>query len=242
MKNFVKSLSKSSAAKLSLNEIFRGVSKQGITMRRRFVMCLITCLICIIAVLFMLLNLLGVINPADNEFKHILTRQLDYSSTEIYKETDRLAAYAVEFSEQMSAQIEECGTDFDGLRNNSSALYTLQSNSYDTVLSNMRLAHCSGAFFMLNTTVNDGLEDNYYSGLYLKYANVGSATMLRNSVCMFRGISKVARNNDINLFSTWECELKEGTFPQMEAVMNQQESNPVKGYLLTPAYKLPDAW
>lgn len=242
MKNFVKCLSESSARSLSVKEILLGVSRQGTSMRRRFVLCLVTCLIFIIGVLFILLNLLGVINPADDEFNHILTQQLDYSSTRIFKESDRLAAYAVEFSEQMSAQIEDCGTEFDELRNNYPALYALQSDAYATVLNNMRLAQCSGAFFMLNTTVNDGLEDNYYSGLYLKYANVGSATMLRNSVCMFRGISHVARNNDINLFSTWECELKEGTFPQMEAVMSQLESDPVKGYLLTPAYKLPDAW
>lgn len=242
MKSFVKCLSESSPRSLSVKEIVLGVSRQGTSMRRRFVLCLVTCLIFIIGVLFMLLNLLGVINPADDEFKHVLSQQLDYSSTRIFKEADRLAAYAVEFSEQMSTQIEDCGTEFDELRNNYPALYALQSDAYATVLNNMRLAQCSGAFFMLNTTVNDGLEDNYYSGLYLKYANVGSATMLRNSVCMFRGISHVARANDINLFSTWECELKEGTFPQMEAVMSQLESDPVKGYLLTPAYKLPDAW
>lgn len=242
MKNFVKGLSRSSVEQLSLSEIFSGIKKQGISMRRRFVMCLVTCLICIITVLFMLLNLFGVINPADNELRHILTQQLDYSAGRIYNDSDRLAAFALEFSEQMSAQLENCETEFDKLRNNPSALYDLQSSSYDTVFNNLRLAQCSGAFFVLNTTVNDSLSDNYYSGIYLKYANVGSATTLRNSVCMFRGISKVARDNDINLFSTWECELKEGTFPQMEAVMRQLESDPVKGYLLTPAYKLPDAW
>lgn len=76
----------------------------------------------------------------------------------------------------------------------------------------------------------------------LKYANVGSDTMLRNYVCMFRGASGVARQNNINLFSTWEYETKVGTFPVMEAVMNQLESDPALGYVLTPAYKLPDAW
>lgn len=242
MKNFVKGLSHSYVSGLSLKEILLGIRKQGISMRRRFVLCLLTCLICIITVLFMLLNLFGVINPADNELRHILTQQLDYSVGRLYKDSDRLAAFALEFSEQMSEQLENCGTEFDKLKNNPSALYELQSSSYDTVFNNLRLAQCSGAFFMLNTTVNDGLSDNYYSGIYLKYANVGSATTLRNSVCMFRGISRVARDNDINLFSTWECELEEGTFPQMEAVMRQLESDPVKGYLLTPAYKLPDAW
>lgn len=227
---------------LFLKEAFSSVQKQGISMRKRFSLYLITSLISVIAILFLFLSLFGVLNYADNQLEHTLTQQLDYSTNRICNEMDQLAAYAVEFSEQMSMQIEALDIPFENLQNNSEALSALQQNAYTTVFNNLRLADCSGAFFMLNTTVNDSLEDTYYSGIYLKYANVGSDMMLRNSVCMFRGNSQVARHNNINLFSTWECETKAGTFPQMEAVFNQAEADPSKGYLLTPAYKLPEAW
>lgn len=95
---------------------------------------------------------------------------------------------------------------------------------------------------MLDATVNDGLDDNYYSSIYLKYTNVGSDTTLRNSICMFRGITQVARENNIPLSSAWECETKKGTFPEMEAVLSQTESNPARGYLLTRSYQLPTSW
>lgn len=227
---------------LSFKEILFGFRKQSISIRRRFVLCLIVFLISIVAVLLVLLSLFDVTNSADDELEHIFNQQLDYSLNQMYRDMDLLAAGAVEFSHQMSAQIESLGTPFEELKNNVTALAELQQNSYGTVLNNMRMASCSGAFFILNTTVNDSLADTYYSGIYLRYANVGSYMTLRNSVCMFRGAAQVARQNGINLFSTWECELKEGTFPQMEAVLKQLESDPTNGYLLTKAYRLPEAW
>lgn len=227
---------------LSFKEILFGFRKQSISIRRRFVLCLIVFLVSIVAVLLVLLSLFDVTNSADDELEHIFNQQLDYSLNQMYRDMDLLAAGAVEFSHQMSAQIESLGTPFEELKSNVTALTELQQNSYGTVLNNMRMASCSGAFFILNTTVNDSLADTYYSGIYLRYANVGSYMTLRNSVCMFRGAAQVARQNGINLFSTWECELKEGTFPQMEAVLKQLESDPTNGYLLTKAYRLPEAW
>lgn len=227
---------------LSLKEIISGVRRQGISMRRRFALCFIACIISVISILFLLLSILGILNPADNQLEYILTQQLDYSSDQICHDMEKLAAYAVDFSTQLTEQIADLDTSFENLQNNTSSLLTLQQNTYHTVLNNLHLADCSGAFFMLNTTVNNNLEDTYYNGIYLKYANVGSDTMVGNSICMFRGMSQIARQNNINLFSTWECETKKGTFPQMEAVMSQLINNPSKGYLLTCPYKLPEAW
>lgn len=228
--------------RLSIKEIFSSVRKQSISMRRRFALCLIACLISVIAILLLLFSLFDITNSADNDLDHILTQQLDHSSNQIYRDMDQLAALAVEFSKQVGEQIEEFDTPFEKLKNNVSALTDLQKKTYETVRNNMRIADCSGAFYILNTTVNDQLKDTYYSGIYLRYANVGSSITLRNSICMFRGASQVARQNSINLFSTWECETKKGTFPQMEVVLDQLEADPTKGYLLTKAYKLPEAW
>ena len=211
-------------------------------MRRRFSLFLIVCLTAIIAILLLLLSLFGVLNPADSKLEHSLTQQLDYSFDRITRNMDQLAAYTVDFSKEMTVQINTMNIPFDSLRNNPEALTELQYKSYTTVLGNMKLADCSGAFFMLNTTVNDSLNDTYYSGIYLKYANIGSDTTFQNSICMFRGNPQVARQHNINLFSTWEYETKKNTFPQMEEVLTQFESNPSKGYLLTAAYQLPDAW
>lgn len=227
---------------VTLKEIVSGINKQGISMRRRFALFLICCLIAAIAVLFLLLSITGILNPTENELEETLTHQLDYTENHLYHDLDQLAAYALEFSKQMSAQIEALGIPFDDLRNNTEALSSLQQNAYDTIWNNLQLADCSGAFYLLDTTVNDHLPDSYYNGMYLKYANVGSNMMLHNSVCMFRGFSKVARQHNINLFSTWECETKTNTFAQLEAMFGQSYSDDDSGYLLTSVCQLPESW
>lgn len=227
---------------LALKEIFSGIKKQGISLRRRFALCLITCLISVIAILFCCLSIFGQMNPTNNELEYALSQQLNYSVDRIGHEFDELAAYAVEFSHELTEKLELCKTSFDGLKNNKDALYSLQEDVYDTVYNNLRFADCSGAFFMLDTTVNDKADDKYYSTLYLKYANVGSDTMLKNSICMFRGAAGIARQHNINLFSTWEYETRQGTFDMAEAVFGTKRKGSPKDYFLTPAYKLPDAW
>lgn len=227
---------------LSCKEIWRGLRGQRGSMRVRFVVFLMAWGAALTAVLLCALSAMGVLDPAGDRLERAIDHQLEDSVCLLEHNMDELAAYAVEFSQQMTEQLEELEIPFEQLCNNGEALATLQANAYDTVENQMRLADCSGAFFLLNTTVNDSLEDRYYSGLYLKYANVGSETVLRNSVCMFRGNAQVARQNDINLFSTWEYETREGTFPQAEALMAGNEADPVRGFVLTDAYRLPQAW
>lgn len=211
-------------------------------MRRRFVLWFLLALFAVLAILMLLLNVFGVLRPAEDELAQTLTQQLDYSADHISSSMEHLAAQAVAFSDELTALIGETGLPFEELNNDQEALLALQSSVYDTVYSYMRRSSCSGAFYFLDATVNDTLSDTFYDGIYLKYANLSSDTTVRNSVRMYRGSAHVARENDINLHSTWEYELKAGTFPQLEAVLHPLPDASAARYLLTTVYKLPDAW
>ena len=78
----------------------------------------------------------------------------------------------------------------------------MQTDAYHIIYNNLQLADCSGAFYLLNTSVNDSLETDYYNGIYLKYTNLNAETTIRNDICMFRGNSQIAKDNDINLHSS----------------------------------------
>lgn len=218
------------------------IRRQGSFLQRRLALLLLTTLFSVTAVLLLLLNVFGILDPTGGKIDRALTQMLDYSTGLIENGMEQLAAHTAVFSEELSGQLAVQGISLDGLRDNKDALLLLQARVYDTVRSNMRMAHCSGAFFLLNTTVNDSLPDASYSGIYLKYASLNSDTTVRNQVCMYRGSPQVARQNGINLHSTWEYETREGTFPQAEAVLEQEEADPQRGYLLTTVYKLPGAW
>lgn len=226
---------------ISLRALYQQYRARGMSMRRRFVLCLLLALFAVLAIMMLLLNVFGVLRPAEDELAQTLTQQLDFSADHISTSMEHLAAQAVAFSDELAGLIEETGVPFEELDNDQEALTALQTAAYDTVYSYMRRSSCSGAFFFLNATVNSALADTYYDGIYLKYANLSSDTTVRNSVRMYRGSAHVARENDINLHSTWEFELKAGTFPQLEAVLHPQPDAPAQ-YLLTTVYKLPDAW
>lgn len=211
-------------------------------MRRRFVLCILSALFAVLVILMLLLNVFGVLRLAEDEMAQMLTQQLDYSADQVSNSMEHLAAQAQSLSEELQALIEDGDVPFDGLKNDQEALLALQRAAYDPLYDHMRRSSCSGAFYLLNTTVNDKLEDTYYNGIYLKYANLSSDTTVRNSARMYRGSAHVARENDINLHSTWEYETQEGTFPQVETMMHPKPGESTAIYLLTTVYKLPKTW
>lgn len=198
---------------ISLRALYQQFHARGLSMRRRFVLYILLVLFAVLAILMLLLNVFGVLRPAEDELAQTLTQQLDYSGDHISTSMEHLAAQATAMSDELAGLIGETGVPFEELNNDQDALLALQTAAYDTVYSYMRRSSCSGAFYFLNATVNSALSDTYYDGIYLKYANLSSDTTVRNSVRMYRGSAHVARENDINLHSTWEFELKAGTFP-----------------------------
>lgn len=128
------------------------------------------------------------------------------------------------------------------LRNDSDALTSVQRSLFEIVYNNMLRVPCSGAFCFLNTTVNNTLPDKSYQGVYLKFANLCAENTIQNDVCLFRGFSSIARENNINLYSTWQLETREGVFPEVDTLMSEDCESISKSYLLSSVYQLPDSW
>ena len=219
---------------------------QGLSMRRRLIVYLFGMMLFFSLLVAMLLFLFGVIDPIGSEEERALTNQLENSVNFIEQQSNDQAAYVVAFSKQLTASVEDeldnSGIAFDQLRNDPDALTSVQSRLFEVVYNNMQLAPCSGAFCFLNTTVNDTLPTKSYQGLYLKFANLYSENTLHNDVCLFRGFSSVARENNINLHSTWQLEILEGLFPEIDALMSAKSEHLSKSYFLTSVYQLPDTW
>lgn len=222
-------------------KFLRAARHQNLSMRRRLAVYLIL-LCCAVALLgFFVLNLLGLVNPTNRQIENVLVQQLDTTASTILHDADDAAAWGLSLSEEISAVVEDVlqahRISFEDLRNNESVLTEIQQNIYNDVYNHMRLATCSGAFYLLNTTVNDSLSGESYNGLYLKYANLYAENTIHNKACMFRGSYAVARENGINLYSTWRLETLAETFPQAVALMDGHAK-----FLLTQVCSLPDSW
>lgn len=228
--------------RFSPREIYTQIRTQGLSMQRRFTLLLVAVVMSTLAALIVVLDLMGILNSTEQQKWQTAQQQLAFSTGKILDDMDELAACAASFSEELTEILSQRGTVVSDLTDDVDALTDLQRETYDTVYSYLRQADCSGAFYLLNTTVNDALADTYYNGIYLKVANLNSDNTIRRSVRMYRGSSVVAREQNTNLHSRWECETKAGSFPQVESVMSQEQADPARGYLLTAVYQLPQTW
>lgn len=219
---------------------------QGISMRHRLMLYLFAFMLFFALLITMLLFLFGAIDPIGSEMERALKNQLENSANFIEEQSNNQAAYAVAFSQQLTAavrdELTDSGITFDQLHNNPDALTSMQDRIFEIVYNNMQLVPCSGAFCFLNTTVNDTLPDESYQGLYLKFANLYAENTIHNDVCLYRGFSSIARENNINLHSTWQLETRKGLFPEVDTLMPSRSDSISKAYFLTSVYRLPDTW
>lgn len=215
------------------------VKTGGLTLRRRFALYIASSIIAFVMLLLLLLSLFGVLNPINGRITDYLDDQLNNHTAQLEHDMDKLAAYSVSFSAQMETLIEDYLRDnhmtFDGLTNDIDALTELQAKAYSTVYTNIQVASCSGAFYILDTTVNDTLEVPRYNGIYIKYANLYAESTVNTKIALFRGSADVARANNINLSSTWQNEMATDAFADTGVLENAD-------YFLSGVEDIPDTW
>lgn len=217
------------------------IKTEKLSMRRRFVLYIITVIAMFLALLLLLLNLFGVLNPTDRELSDVLETQLATYSEKIENDIDKTAAYAISFSEQLEADIQKYllqnNLTFDDLKDNPDAIDKLQGELYNTVYLNMQMAPSSGAFYILNTTVNSKSETPLCSGIYLKYVNLYSENTANKQFTLYRGTLATGKNNDLLFHSGWQNECKTDFFEKSDSLFSKNTR-----YVLSSVKEIPETW
>ena len=214
---------------------------EGLSMQRRFILYIISAIAMAISLILLLLNVFGIINHTNTKVMDILDTQLTSLADDIENDYDKTAAYALSFSEQLSTEIFNYLTDnnltFDELKNNPEALTNLQTTLYDTVYLNMQLAPSSGAFYILDTTVNSTSETPLYNGIYLKYINLYSESTVNNAISLYRGSYDTGKNNGLTFHSGWQNEISTNFFDSNNQILFDNTN-----YILSSTVNVPDTW
>ncbi len=210
-------------------------------MRGRFIVYAISVITIFVAILLFLLGLFGILNPTTKQITGEFDKLLDNHTENIRQEIDELAACAISFSEQMENELQnflsDNNLDFEQLKNNPEALENLQDKLYNTVYLNMQVAHPSGAFYILDTTINTKSDENYRNGVYLKYINLFSANTVNNDFSLFRGSYTTGHSKNINFHSGWQNECKTDFFENSDLLFPEGVH-----YALSPTVVIPDTW
>ncbi len=227
--------------KIRIKSILEQIKTEGVSMRRRFVFYIISAIALVLSLVLLLLNLFGVMNPTNARIMEVLDTQLLSYTDYIEHDYNEAAAHALSFSDQIGETLEKFLVDndlaFEDLKNNAEALSALQLELYDTVYLNMQLAPSSGAFYILDTTVNGQSAPQLYNGVYLKYINLYSESTVNNEIALYRGSFSTGKEGNLTFHSGWSNEMRTDFF-------NNCESAFTKGtyYVLSPTVDIPDTW
>ena len=225
----------------NIKGLIRQYRSEGLSMRRRLAFYLISTLVMFLSLILLLLNFFGILNPANHQIMDALEGQLSSYARNVERDYDRIAAYAISFSEQLETALQnylsENSLTFEELENNAEAVTGLQCALYDTVYLNMQLAPSSGAFYILDTTVNSQTAIPHYSGIYLKYINLNSDSTVNNDFSLYRGSFIVGNENGITFHSGWQNEMQTDFFDTCDATFADGAY-----YALSPAVAIPETW
>lgn len=220
------------------------------TLRSRFVFYLVSLFGVLTSAVLVLLLLSGFLNPLDHELEKFMDYELHNRRQSLERQLDDLAAHGVNFSRQLSETIlwtlQQQHTTLEQLNGQPKLLQNIQRNAYHVVYDTMEKVSCSGAFYLLNASVDTKARatthHNSYNSLYLKYANLYSQNTLNNEICMFRGDYSVARAHNINLYSTWQLEFQAMAFPEIQSMLEQKSYDLNKSYVMTQVMPIADSW
>ena len=227
--------------RVSLKAFITQLKTESISMRRRFYFFIISAIAIVLSLILLLFNLFGIMNPTNRQIVEILDTQLLSYADNIEGDYNKIAAHAISFSEQLETAIQHYLTEnnltFDALENNPDILADLQNHLYDVVYLNMQLAPSSGAFYILDTTVNSRSETPYYNGIYLKYINIYSENTVNNEISLYRGSYTTGKENNLSFHSGWQNEMQTDFFSNNNSLF---ADNP--HYILSPTVEIPGTW
>ncbi|MBE6559578.1 MAG: helix-turn-helix transcriptional regulator [Ruminococcaceae bacterium] len=227
--------------RVSLPHLISQIKSEGISIRRRFVVYIISAIALVLSLILLLLNIFGILNPTGTQIMDVLDTQLLSYANNIERDYDKAAAHAISFSNQLENGIQKYLTEhnlsFENLRNHADSLSALQRELYSIVYLNMQLAPSSGAFYMLDTTVNSRSEMPSYNGIYLKYINLYSESTVNNEITLYRGSFSTAKEGNVTFHSGWNNEMRTNFFDACDSAFANG-----KHYILSPTVEIPDTW
>ena len=227
--------------KVRLKLLFQHFHSESLSLRKRFLLYIISAIATLLALTMVLLNLFGIMNSANVQIMRDLDNWLASSADSIEHDCDELAACAISFSRQLESEIQgfliEHQLQFDDLQDHTQALTDLQQQLYDTVYLNMQVAPASGIFYILNTTVNSASEIPLFNGIYLKYVNLSSENTVNNDFALYRGSYATGKNNDLTFHSGWNNENRTDFFEDCESVFSDGVH-----YALSSVVEIPETW
>jgi len=87
-------------------KFIKQIKTEGITLRRRFILYIISAIALVLSLIALLLNTFGILNHANIQMMNAMDTQLTSHANSLVHNYDKIAAYAISFSEQLETGIQ----------------------------------------------------------------------------------------------------------------------------------------
>ena len=201
-------------------------------MRRKLLLYMLTLVFVVIMFIAAGLFFIGQFSTTTEKYTNNLTFQNEFYTRQIEKYFDGISMMCEMLANDSAAIIDkyltETGIHISAL--NDSQLYTegVQEVLFPKLKEELLKADASGAFIMLNATVNTGEtnSDKSRTGLYFQRSSLDRTD---ETLLLFRGSAELGRKNDIMPHRKWRLEFKIDFVPQIrnffdEIVVKEKKS------------------
>lgn len=174
------------------------------SMRNRLFLYMGALAVLLLVVLFAALLLLGQLKSPREETKKALTFQMEAFRADMTSLWRNVSIMGIHLSEDMTAIIEEQTENLERLSGNVDALEQLEEAMLEPLCQYVQQTDCSGAFVVLNASLNTASADGSHSGLYVQRSNSENTT---SDLLLYRGMADVGRRHKVMPHRKWAQEL-----------------------------------
>lgn len=218
-----------------------------VTLHRKLMMYLLCLILAASGILLLLLTAIGRPLKAEMQITQAMENQLSSVSDKVSEELDTYTGYGLQLSRELGQNIEdyldEKEMSVSDLNDRPELLLEIQKMMYSELNTTIRLGRSSGAFALVNATINTQIPEAAQSrcGVYLRLINVSSNVILSPETILFRGNTEIANENGLELHNRWNMELDTGELPGYET-LKESSAQPEPSYYWISRMNLKNTW
>lgn len=203
----------------------------SISLRLRLFLFLLLLVFTMLSGVIVILLVSGVFSAGNKEHSKLVKSELNNISSRISDDFGTLSAQAVEFSKKLSnnieASLENNNITTSSLKDYPELLDELIMSELELTIFSLQRSKCSGAFFILDATINPALEEADYSraGIYIKNMEPNIVSSTSPTLEILRGSPTIARKNSLDLHAQWSLEFDVSEADYWSAPLNAAKDN-----------------
>ncbi len=196
------------------------LDRGGVTLQRRLIVFFLLFLVAVMAALFLILFACGVFSAGLREHRAFLMNELGHISDDVSNDFAAISLEGVAVSRRLSEHLDKALSDRNTLPSQLQAspeyIEVLLDGCLDILHSALEKGRASGAYIVLNATVNPSLPDASHSraGLFLKNMEPNAVHLETPAIHLMRGPAALARSRNMTMLPQWRMEftISDGDF------------------------------